>query len=56
MKGIIPFFDTCQLRSHVLHNCASNSNDYEATIKNKDRKKDFHDAGLRSPPDPVISR
>ena len=27
-----------------------------ATIKNKDRKKDFHDAGLPSPSDPVITR
>ena len=27
-----------------------------ATIKNKDCKKDFHDAGLPSPPDPVITR
>ena len=27
-----------------------------ATIKNKDRKKDFHDADLPSPPDPVIIR
>ena len=26
------------------------------TIKNKDRKKNFHDAGLPSPPDPVITR
>ena len=26
------------------------------TIKNKDRKKDFHDAGLPSPPDAVITR
>ena len=25
-------------------------------IKNKDRKKDFHDPGLPSPPDPVITR
>ena len=25
------------------------------TIKNKDRKKDFHDAGLPSPPNPVIT-
>ena len=24
-----------------------------ATIKNKDRKKDFHDAGLPSSPDPA---
>ena len=27
-----------------------------ATIKNKDCKKDFHDAGLPSPPEPVITR
>ena len=27
-----------------------------ATTKNKDRKKDFHDAGLPSPPNPVIAR
>ena len=27
-----------------------------ATIKNEDRKKDFHDAGLPSPPEPVITR
>ena len=27
-----------------------------ATIKNKDRKKDFHDAGLPSLSDPVITK
>ena len=27
-----------------------------AAIKNKERNKDFHDAGLPSPPDPVITR
>ena len=27
-----------------------------AIIKNKDRKKDFHDAGLPSPSDPVITK
>ena len=27
-----------------------------ATIKNKDRKKHFHDVGLPSPLDPVITR
>ena len=27
-----------------------------ATIKNKDRKKYFHDAGLPSPPNPVITK
>ena len=53
---------------HLLHNCAmrvrahfKNIDEIIATIKaaiikNKDRKKDFHDAGLPSPPDPVITR
>ena len=27
-----------------------------ATIKNKNRKKDFYNAGLPSPPDSVITR
>ena len=27
-----------------------------AKIKNKDRKKDFHDAGLLSPSNPVVTR
>ena len=27
-----------------------------ATTKNKNRKKDFHNAGLPFPPDPVITR
>ena len=27
---------------------------YNSNNENKDRKKDFHDAGLSSPPDPVI--
>ena len=54
--------------AHLLHNCAMRvrahfKNIHEviatikaATIKNKDRKKDFYDAGLPSPPDPVITR
>ena len=54
--------------AHLLHNCAmhvrahfKNIDEIIATIKasaikNKDRKKDFHDAGLLSPPDPVITR
>ena len=55
---------------HLLHNCAMRvrvrahlKNIHKViatikaeTIKNKDRKKDFHDAGLPSPPDPVITR
>ena len=54
--------------AHLLHNRAMRvrvhfKNIDEAiatikatTIKNKDRKKDFHDARLPSPPDPVITR
>ena len=54
--------------AHLLHNCAmrvrAHFNNIDeviatikaATIKNKNRKKDFHDAGLLSPPDPVITR
>ena len=54
--------------AHLLHNCAMRVHAHfknideviatikAATIENKDRKKDFHDAGLPSPPDPVITR
>ena len=54
--------------AHLLHNCTmhvcahfKNIDEVIATInavtiKNKDHKKDFHDAGLPSPPDPVITR
>ena len=54
--------------AHLLHNCAMGVRAHfknideviatikPATIKNKDRKKDFHDAGLPSPPNPVITR
>ena len=54
--------------ARLLHNCAMRVRAHflnihkviattkAATIKNKDRKKDFHDAGLPSPPDPVITR
>ena len=54
--------------AHLLHNCAMRVRAHfknideviatikAATIKNKDRKKDFHDAGLSSPLDPVITR
>ena len=53
---------------HLLHNCAMRVRAHfknideiiatikVATIKNKNRKKDFHDVGLPSPPDPVITR
>ena len=54
--------------AHLLHNCAMCVHAHfksideiiamikAATIKNTDRKKDFHDAGLPSPADPVITR
>ena len=54
--------------AHLLHDCAMRVRAHfkiideviamikAATIKNKDHKKDFHDAGLPSPPDPVITR
>ena len=56
--------------AHLLHNCIMrvrahfrNIDEDEvivtikaATIKNKDRKINFHDASLPSPPDPVIAR
>ena len=49
--------------AHLLHSCAmrvcahfKNIDEVIATIKNKDRKKDFHDAGLPSSLDPVIAR
>ena len=54
--------------AHLLHNGAMHVRTHfknidkviatikAATIKNKDRMKDFHDAGLPSPPDPVITR
>ena len=54
--------------AHLLHNCAMRVRAHfknideviatikAATIKNKGRKKDFYDAGLPSPPDPVITK
>ena len=54
--------------AHLLHNCAMRVRAHfknideiietikAATIKNKDRKKDFHEAGLPSRSDPVITR
>ena len=49
--------------AHLLNNCTmgvrahfKNIDEIIAMIKNKDRKKDFYDAGLPSPSDPVITR
>ena len=67
LKELYPLMHvTCV--AHLLHNCAMRVRAHfknideiiaaikTATIKNKHRKKDFHDAGLSSPPDPVITR
>ena len=54
--------------AHLLHNCAMRVRAYSknikeviatikaAIIKNNDRQKDFHEDGLPSPPDLVITR
>ena len=68
LKELYPSLMHVTCVAHLLHNCAMcvrahfrNIDEIiatikAATIKNKDRKKDFHDAGLPSPPDPVITR
>ena len=68
LKELYPSLMHVTCVAHLLHNCAMRvCADFKnihkviatikaATIKNKDRKKDFHDAGLPSPPDPVITR
>ena len=67
LKELCPSLMHVTCVAHLLHNCAMSVRaDFKnidkiiatikaATIKNKDRKKDFHDAGLPSP-DPVITR
>ena len=68
LKELYPSLMHVTCVAHLLHNCAMCAHAHfknikeiiatikVATIKNKDRKKDFHDAGLPSPPDPVITR
>ena len=68
LKELYPSLMYITCVAHLLHNCAmrvradfKNIDEIIATtkattIKNKNRKKDFHDAGLPSPPDPVITR
>ena len=68
LKELYPSLMHVTCVAHLLHNCAMRGRAHfknideviamikAATIKNKDRKKDFHDAGLPSPPDPVITR
>ena len=68
LKELYPSLMHVTCVAHLLHNCAMRVRAHfksideiiatikAATIKNKDRKKDFHDAGPPSPPDPVITR
>ena len=67
LKELYPSFMHVTCVAHLLHNCAMRVRAHfknieviatikAATIKNKDRKKDFYDVGLSSPPDPVIAR
>ena len=68
LKELYPTLMQVTCVALLLHNCAMRVRAHfknideviatikAATIKNKDRKKDFHDAGLPSPPDPVITR
>ena len=68
LKQLYPSLMHVKCVEHLLHNCAMRVRTHfknidqiiatikAATTKNKDRKKDFHDAGLPSPPDPVITR
>ena len=66
LKKLYPSLMHVTCVAHLLHNCAMRMRAHfknideiiatikAATIKNKDRKKDFHNAGLPSPPDPAI--
>ena len=68
LKELYPSLMHVTCVAHLLHNCAMRVRAHfknideiiamikAATIKNEDRKKNFHDAGLPSPPDPVITR
>ena len=68
LKELYPSLMHVTCVAHLLHNCAMRVRAHfknideviatikAATIKNKDRKKHFHDAGLPSPTDPVITR
>ena len=68
LKELYPSLMHVTCVAHLLHNCTMGVHAHfknideiiatikAATIKNKDRKKDFHDAGLPSPSDPVITR
>ena len=66
LKELYPSLMHVTCVAPLLHNCAMRARFKNideviamikaAAIKNKDRKKNFYDAGLPSPPDPVITR
>ena len=68
LKELYPSLMHITCVAHLLHNCAIRVRAHfknidkiiamikAAAIKNKDRKKDFHNAGLPSSPDHVITR
>ena len=70
LKELYPFLMhvTCVAHLLLLHNCTMRVRAYfknideviatikAAAIKSKDRKNNFHEAGLPSPPDSVITR
>ena len=68
LKELYPSLMHVNCVAHLLHNCTMRVRAHfknideviatikAATIKNKDCKKDFHDAGLPSSLDPVIIR
>ena len=65
LKELYASFMHVNCVAHLLHNCTMRAHFKNidvmiatikaATIKNKDRKKDFHDADLPFSPDPVIT-
>ena len=68
LKELYSFLMDVTCAAHLLYNCAMRVRAHfknideviatikAATIKNKDRKKDFHNVGLPPPSDPVITR
>ena len=68
LKKLYPSWMRVNCVAHLLHNCAMRVRAHfrnidkvtatmrEATMKSKDRKKNFHNAGLPSSPNPGITR
>ena len=68
LKEFYPYLLHVTCLAHLLHNCAMRVRAHfknidavvaamkAATVKNKERCKDFSDAGLPSPPAPVVTR